>query len=277
MTTTHGRAQRQMTAFLDGEDSPTIANPIHSTEVARQYGYTAALVGGVTVYGWATPTILDAIGAGWLERGWVEVAFRHPTYPGDALTVDVAPAGDGASALRMTKVDGADAVVGTLGLDDAPWLGELRSPRRRIAESRPERLPRLTMAAAPIGEDIRPMAVSATAEEMRTYALEKQRSVDPRFVGERPLIHPGWIAARMTPLIHHSFDYGPSIHARSHIQHLAPAEAGQIVTVAGHVVETYERKGHHYIVVDGVMLSEDARELARLRHTTIFQVAKREG
>lgn len=275
MTTTHGSAERRMTAFLDGIDSPTIANPIHSTEVAKQYGYRAALVGGVTVYGWATPTILDARGERWLDGGWIEVAFRHPTYPGDELTISVAPDGDGASMLRMTKADGSDAVTGTLGLGEAPWLGEFRSPQRRVAEPRPERLPQLTMAIAPSGADIRPMAVSASADEMRTYALEKQRSADPRFVGEQPLIHPGWIAARMTPLLHHSYDYGPSIHSRSHIQHLAPAESGQTVTVAGHFVETYERKGHQYAVVDGVLLAEDGRELARLRHTTIFNVAKR--
>jgi hypothetical protein len=80
----------------------------------------------------------------------------------------------------------------------------------------------------------------------------------------------------MTPLIHHSYDYGPAIHARSQIQNLRPALVGQTVTVAGHFLEQYERKGHHYGVVDGVILSEAGEELVHLRHTTIFQVAKRE-
>ena len=95
------------------------------------------------------------------------------------------------------------------------------------------------------------------------------------FIGDTPLLHPGWVAGRMTALLHHSYNYGPAIHARSHIQNLARAEAGQTLTVAGHFCEAFERKGHHYAVFDGVIISEDGQDLARLRHTTIFQVAKR--
>ena len=40
-------------------------------------------------------------------------------------------------------------------------------------------------------------------------------------------------------------------------------------------MDTYERKGHHYGVVDCVVASEDGVEIAALRHTTIYQVAKR--
>ena len=67
-------ATRTITAFLDGPDSPDISNPIHSTEVATQYGFRAALVGGVTVYGWTVPAIIGALGEGWLERGWADVS-----------------------------------------------------------------------------------------------------------------------------------------------------------------------------------------------------------
>jgi hypothetical protein len=275
MTTTRRSAEHRVTAFLDGPDSKDIGNVIHSTDGAKEYGYTAALVGGVTVYGWATPSIVEALGEAWLEHGWAEIAFRHPTYPGDELTVRVEP-GDGDTwSLRMTKPDGIDAVAGTLGRGDAAWLGGLHDTARRTAEARPPTLPRLTMDVAPVGRDLRPMAVSASVEEMREYALGKQRSTDPRFVGERPLIHPGFIAARMTPLLHHSYDYGPAIHARSHIQHVARAESGQTITVAGHFVETYERKGHHYGVIDGTILAADGRLLTRIRHTTIYEVAKR--
>jgi hypothetical protein len=76
----------------------------------------------------------------------------------------------------------------------------------------------------------------------------------------------------MTPLLHHSFDYGPSIHTRSEIQHLAPAPAGQAFTVAGHFIQAYEEKGHHYARLDGVLIGEDGQEFASMRHTTIFRI-----
>ncbi|GIT45028.1 MAG: hypothetical protein Ct9H300mP11_29640 [Chloroflexota bacterium] len=37
--------------------------------------------------GGATETILTALGEDWLEQGWAEYSFRHPTFPGDQLTV----------------------------------------------------------------------------------------------------------------------------------------------------------------------------------------------
>ena len=51
--------ENKITAYLGHEDSPEISNPIHSTEVAKAYGFSGPLVGGVTVWGWATDTILE--------------------------------------------------------------------------------------------------------------------------------------------------------------------------------------------------------------------------
>lgn len=116
------------------------------------------------------------------------------------------------------------------------------------------------------------MLVPWSIEDARAWALEKQRDGSERWTGPSALVHPGWIAARMTPLLHHSFDYAPAIHTRSEIQHLAPAHAGQAFTVAGHFIRAYEQKGHHYAELDGVLIGEDGQELARMRHTTIFRV-----
>ena len=45
------KVSNNVTAYLDNDDSPDIENPIHSTEVARAYGYDGPLIGGVTVWG----------------------------------------------------------------------------------------------------------------------------------------------------------------------------------------------------------------------------------
>src|SRR3546814_647385 len=111
---TASRAERRLTATLDTpDDRRAISNEIHSTDGAKDYGYRAALVGGATVFGWATPAILDALGEGWLAHGWAEAAFRRPTYPGDELTVVVAPV-EGTSPqsweLHIVGPDGHDRV-----------------------------------------------------------------------------------------------------------------------------------------------------------------------
>jgi acyl dehydratase len=263
-----------MTAFLDGPDSPDISNPIHSTKVAGEYGFKAALVGGVTVYGWATPPILEVLSDRWLSNGWVDAAFRAPVYPGDELTIRAERAEDGAATWAIVNPEGVACVAGTAGLGEAPWLNDLQTTTRLAAEPRPATLPTLTMEIAPIGQGLRPMAVPITIEEMEAYADGKQLDPDPRWRGSEALLHPGWIAGRMTPLLHHSFEYGPAIHTRSQIQHLAPARAGQTLTVAGRFIEAFERKGNQYAVLDGTYLGEDGTVFARARHTTIFNVRK---
>ncbi|MEO9255701.1 MAG: hypothetical protein ABI305_09185 [Tepidiformaceae bacterium] len=265
---------RTITAFLDGPDSADISNPIHSTEVAAEYGFKAALVGGVTVYGWTVPAILGALSERWLDDGWVDVHFRRPVYPGDEMTATVGEGSDGHFVLEMTNGAGERCLVGEVGRGTAPWLGELHLPERRAAEERPDSIPYLTMENAPVGQDLRPLAVLLSREDATTYAIEKQADSSALWTGERARIHPGWIASKMTPLLHHSYDYAPAIHTRSQIQQLAPAFPGQTVTFAGRFVEAFERKGHQYAVIDGVMLAEDGSELAHLRHTTIFRVAK---
>ncbi|MGH2608379.1 MAG: hypothetical protein ACRDHF_04755 [Tepidiformaceae bacterium] len=270
------KATRRITAFLDGEDRPDISNPIHSTEVAHEYGFKAALVGGVTVYGWTVPAILEALGEEWLKNGWADVTFRRPVYPGDEMTATVEQTADG-WALTMANQDGDACIAGYVGLGTAPFLPGLAMPDRTYAEPRGRNLPPLTLEDAPVGEDLRPMAVPLSLDDAAEYINTKQLDDHPRWFGEQGRMHPGWLAARMTPLIHHSYEYGPAIHTRTQAQHLASAIAGQTITVAGHFLDAYERKGHHYGVVDGAILAEDGTLQARIRHTTIFHVAKREG
>lgn len=272
--TTANAAERTLTAFLDGEDSPTISNPIHSTAVAAEYGFRGALVGGVTVYGWTVPAILEVLGERWLHDGWADISFRRPVYPGDAMTARVTES-DGAADLVMLSGEGERCIVGRVGLGRAPFADDLVRPERLAAEPRPDELPWLTLETAPTGQDLRPMPVPLPFEAAETYATGLQQDPAPRWHGPDALAHPGWIAARMTPLLKHSYDYGPAIHARSEIQHLAPARAGQTFTVAGRFLQAFERKGHHYAVADGLILAEDGTEVAQIRHTTIFRVAKR--
>src|SRR5207245_9431692 len=55
-------------------------NKIHEDDVARQYGFKGGLVPGVTVYGWLTHPIVEALGAEWLESGSFRTRFAKPIY-----------------------------------------------------------------------------------------------------------------------------------------------------------------------------------------------------
>ena len=274
--TTADRIEQTIEAYLSNEDSVDISNPIHSSEVAAKYGFSGALIGGVTVWGWATPVILEALGADWLEHGWCEFGFRQPSYPGDTLTVSAVRGVDGddsAWSVTMTNQDGVDCVRGTVGLGDAEWADDFVTPDRMTGEPLAEVLPPLLLGSAPVGEDWSAKTIHATAELAREFSLDKQHEESELFTGSSPLLHPAWTAGWAENLLRHNFAVPSSMHTRSRIQHLAPVRSGQQVTGGAHLLEVYERRAHHFANFDVLVRGEDESDLARLRHWTVFRIA----
>ena len=208
MTSARRSGTSQVRAFIDDPDNINIANIVHSNAGARQFGFRAALVVGTTVYGWAVPAILRALGTEWLENGWSAIGFRKPVHPGDDLTTRVSEREDGACDLVVSNQDGENCAVGSVGLGHAPWLSELRSPLRRTPEPKPERVPALTLENAPVGRDLRPLAERISEEDAIHFVREELRGSDPLRVGPTPRLHPAWIAFRVWPLLRHSAGLG---------------------------------------------------------------------
>lgn len=257
-------------AFMDDPDADK-PNPIHSTATARAHGFSGALVGGVTAYGWTVRTIVAALGEGWLDDGWVHLRFRAPVYPGDALAVRVA-----GGELSVGNANGV-CFAGEVGRGAAPWSDTLSPTAYTPGAPELAARPALTLAAAPVGQTLRPMDTRLSVHEALAFARDAERETVPALLAEPPALHPAWIAERMIRWLHHSYDYGPAIHTESHIQHLRRAHAGRTFTVTGRCVAAYERKGHHYIVNDGVLWQAPAAgaaaaEVARLKHTAIFRL-----
>ena len=270
--------EREFVATMRDPDDADMAvrNAIHTTDGAKRFGFQGALVGGVTLYGWCVPTIIGAFGEDWLDRGWILVNFRRPTYPGTRLQVRIARADDGSSTLVATNDDGEVCLRGDLGIGDAPWLADFQLSSNRVVDPPSDDKEQLTLDAAPRGQDLRTLGFRISAADARAFGAE-QIEPDPLFTGEHPLVHPSVLARHMISLLGHSYDYGrPAIHVSSHIQHLARATAGQELVLTGHFIDAYEKRGHHYAVIDGDLFGEDGTELARIRHTNIFRVATRD-
>ena len=263
--------ERSITAFLDGEDSLEIDNIIHSTEGAAHFGFEGALVGGVTVYAWAVPALIEGLGEEWLDTGWIDFRLRRPVYPGDEITTRVTPSEAGVE-FSMSKVDGEVCIAGTAGLGRAEFYADLAVAQDRspVPPADPPTL--LTPQNLPIGEDLPAMAVPMSTEDAADYADQFARDPHACWRGEGARLHPGWIAGRCVRLTKHTYEYPAGIHAGSQIQMLAPAKAGQTLVVSGHVTDGYRRKQHEYCLLDVTISSESGEDLARLRHRTIYQV-----
>ena len=209
-------SRRHLRAFMKNPDAEK-SNAIHSTSGARDYGFQGALVGGATAYGWAASFFVETLGNQWLNFGWVQVRFRQPIYPNDDLVVILGD--DGLFDVRR-DIDEVSCLSGRVGRGEAPWLGDVGSPSRRPPEPMPDCMPDLTLRDAPLGEELRTREVHLSVADAEAYARDKQQESLDCFFGSDASIHPAWIAEQPIHWLHHSYNYGPSIHTESRIQHL---------------------------------------------------------
>ncbi len=268
--------ENTVVAYLDNDDNPDITNPIHSTEVAKSYGFDGPLVGGVTVWGWATDTILAALGEGWLEEGWAEYSFRQPTFPGDTLIVR-ARLNEGSSAaswtVEMINQSEEVCVSGMVGLGKAEWLDELVKPRSMGPTSEPGNKRPLTLENADIGKDWSAMELDFSEETSAEFIAQKQRTDNPLFTDKNAVAHPSWTAGWAEILLRHNFAIPSSMHTRSRVQHHRKIPVGTSVIGGAHLIDAYERKAHHFANYDVLLVDGEGVELAQLRHWTIFKIA----
>ena len=268
--------ENTVVAYLDNDDNPDITNPIHSTEVAKSYGFDGPLVGGVTVWGWATDTILAALGEGWLEGGWAEYSFRQPTFPGDTLIVR-ARLNEGSSAaswtVEMINQSEEVCVSGMVGLGKAEWLDELVKPRSMGPTSEPGNKRPLTLENADIGKDWSAMELDFSEETSAEFIAQKQRTDNPLFTDKNAVAHPSWTAGWAEILLRHNFAIPSSMHTRSRVQHHRKIPVGTSVIGGAHLIDAYERKAHHFANYDVLLVDGEGVELAQLRHWTIFKIA----
>ncbi len=120
--------------------APDSENRIHSDEVAQQYGYAAALVPGVTVYGYM-------VTQEFLERGTVHVRLVKPVFDGDILLIrtdaDAVTAEREGEVCAVARVDGdaldfpaiAAGRVSTGSMDPGTILDTVAGPLASSAAS----------------------------------------------------------------------------------------------------------------------------------------------
>jgi len=268
--------ENTVVAYLDNDDSPDITNPIHSTEVAKSYGFDGPLVGGVTVWGWATETILSALGEGWLEDGWAEYSFRHPTFPGDTLTVRAVlneEPSAGSWAVEMVNQSNDLCVVGSVGLGKADWLPELVKPRSMWPTIESDNKGPLVLEDAETGKDWAAAELEFSEEASKEFIAQKSHTDNPLFVAEKAIAHPSWTAGWAEKLLRHNFAIPTSMHTKSRVQHHRKIPTGTTVIGGAHLVDAYERKAHQFANYDVLLVDKAGAELAQLRHWTIFKIA----
>jgi acyl dehydratase len=250
-------------------------NKIHDDAVARQYGFAGGLVPGVTVHGYMTRPVLDALGPAWLERGTFSTRFLKPFYAGEEVAVRgaVTSVTDDLTSLDLTAVnrEGTTCAIATATLPAA--APEPPSLRDFPVAPLPERRPPATRTV------LEGLDILGTVDQPweRTRAddtfLDEIQDNHPAYRGAGAVLHPGYLIRWANSALAMNVALGPWIHVSSEVQHFSTVRVGEGFSTRSRVVELFERKGHSFVVLDVLVVSGE-RPVYRCRHTAIYDVRK---
>jgi acyl dehydratase len=239
-------------------------NKIHDDDVARQFGFTGALVPGVEVYAYACHIPVEVWGREWLARGAIECRFAKPVYDGRLVHVSAEPQGD-TLALRVEN-DGVLCANAAARLGESAAPGSDAYPVMPLPEQRP---PADEVSLSP-GKMLGTVTRDMTDEDAQWY-LDGVRETDSLYRNER-IVHPGRILRLCNTALMDNVVLGPWIHVGSKVRHLSIASIGETLSVRARVAANFEKKGHRFVDLDVLVIAGDERPVAHVLHTAIYRL-----
>jgi acyl dehydratase len=249
-------------AFNTARDSE---NKMHDDAIAQRYGFSGGLVPGVDVYAYMAHPAVAHWGPAFLEQGMLEARFLKPVYDGETAVVTAGETADGL-AIEVTSRGELCATGGARLLHATPpGLDTFAAVAAGDPSARPPADETTLKEGTPLG--IRPLRL--TPEGIAQYVADV-RETDPLYVREG-LSHPGLLPRLFNWALMHNVVLGPWIHVGSRVDHFAAARAGDELTVRARVSGNYERKGHRFVALDGLVVANGRTPIARLAHTAIYR------
>ena len=253
-------------------------NKIHDDTTAARYGFRGGLVPGVTVYAYMTVPIVEQFGLGWLEGGSMQVKFHQPFYDGENVIVqaEIADNTDPINiAITAAREDGTACATALATVNDrSAWLGEA------LVEGYPEApLPAIEARPVPSRELLVPGAALGTLTETLTVpditALESLDERLPIYRASDVVAHPFTLLALANQILVRNCKLGPWIHAASDLINWSAVRDGEEISVRGRIRDSFERKGHQFVVLDLLLAANSNRVVQQVRHTAIYRPRQR--
>jgi hypothetical protein len=243
---------------------PTSDNKIHDDDVARQLGFSGALVPGVELFAYLTHPLVEAWGLDFLQHGRIDVRFRQPVYDGELVVAHAAATSGADVQLELRGPDGSVRSVGQAAEQSSRGVD-----LDRFSESPlPSPLPAATVEALPPG------ALGTVTEAIDDAAADTYLAAIGETLpiyGKERVMHPGGLLRLVNAVLMRNVQLGPWIHTASRCDLLGIARVPTTLRARGNVTETFERNGNEYVRYDTLVLSDD-RPVMHVEHTAIYAV-----
>lgn len=244
-------------------------NKIHSDDIARRFGFTGALVPGVTVFGHLAWPLTQRLGASWLQGSWVTTRFIKPAY--HAETISLLDRETGEDSFAVDCKNAADVLLATLectleepqpAVDPHAQLGGAQGPEDRVE---------IAWDTVHVDEPFAMYLWKPDEALNREYAA---RVADDTELFRQGVLHPHAILSQANQVLVRRFVMPAWIHTGSEVRFRRLLRVGDAIEVRAVPLEKWERKEHQFIrlYVAYVVGGEVATEIW---HTAIFRVAPR--
>jgi acyl dehydratase len=245
-------------------------NRIHADDVARDYGFKGGLVPGVTVYAYMVRPVAERWGLDWVERGTMAARFVKPLYEGDHAIVEFDDAGVGAITAR--NASGDHCGTGTATRTSAAATPDVADyPEAPLPDPR-QRPPASEQSLRP-GDVLGSVGAGFHVDRAKEY-LDEVADDLPLWI-DAGVAHPGYLLRSANLILSSNVRLGPWIHVESTATHFSAVRDGERWSTRGRVADVYERKGHKFVELDLLVVADEARPVMAIRHTAIYEPAKR--
>ena len=239
-------------------------NKMHDDSVARRFGFQGGLVPGVDVFAYMSHMPVARWGRAFLDRGLMDGRFVKPVYDGE-LAVVTAEEADGGLAIKVESrgeicASGhatLNASAPNVTLDDFHSVAAVATRAPVDANS--------YRTGTWLGISPYTQGVDAALQYLKDVG-----ETDPIYADQK-IVHPGMLLRMMNWALMQNAILGPWIHVGSTMQHLNVASAGDELTVRAKVTDNYERKGHKFVELDGLIVASGTTPIAHCRHVAIYQ------
>lgn len=241
---------------------------IHDDSVAAEYGFAGAFVPGIRILEAALAPAYRTWGVGWFDGGRVALRHRRPVYHGTEVV----------GRYRRRDADGSFdlAVLDPAGEEVA--VGELHGPRGlvpavppppHVPVASPKRLAEKGSIA--VGDIVsgEPTVIDDALLHLNHFDDPSMRTPGTPLLAASLVVHLAGAAGFDT------YDWvTPGMYYAADATFSAAPRFGATIRSSGPVVETFERNGNDYFVVDYTVADEE-RVLAVVRQTVLYYLAPR--
>ena len=241
-------------------------NKIHSDDIAKRFGFTGALVPGVTVFGHLAWPLTQRLGESWLQGSWVTTRFIKPAYHAETISLLDRETGETASSVDCKN--GAEVLLATLEC-------RLEAPQPAVdphaymsGKAHPDERVEITWDTVHVEQPFASFLWQPDDAHNREYAA---RVDDDTELFRTGVLHPHAILSQANQVLVRRFVMPAWIHTGSEVRFRRLLRAGDAIEVRAVPLEKWERKGHQFIklYVAYVVSGEVATEIW---HTAIFRV-----